>query len=79
MRDKEKHEVDFVITKENTPIALIEAKLSDDRLSGGLKYFAERVPVPHVMQLVAHLREPKQYGAAKVLPALDFLTHPFDW
>lgn len=51
LRDKEKREVDFVITQNHQPILLIESKLSDDSPCENLKYFQTMLRVPAV-QLV---------------------------
>jgi hypothetical protein len=74
MRDKEKHEVDFVILKEQQPVALIECKYADKNIGGGLKYFSERVETPLAIQLVAKLKEPYQIGNIQVHSAIDWLS-----
>lgn len=51
IRDKEKHEVDFVILKNRKPIELIEAKLSDKNVSSSLVYFAEKLNVKKATQI----------------------------
>lgn len=51
VRDKEKHEVDFVILKDNNAIELIEAKLSDKSPSKHLSYFAEKIGVKKALQI----------------------------
>ena len=39
LRDKEKREVDFLITDKGRPVVLIEAKLSDEKPSDALLHF----------------------------------------
>ncbi|XJO32879.1 DUF4143 domain-containing protein [Rickettsia rickettsii] len=39
LRDKQKRAVDLVITKDNQPWILVEAKVSDSTVSSSLKYF----------------------------------------
>ena len=39
VRDKEKREVDFLITDKGRPVVLIEAKLSDEKPSDALLHF----------------------------------------
>jgi hypothetical protein len=51
IRNKEKEEVDFVITKDNEPKILVEAKLNDTEPSKSLTYFQKTLKVPAV-QLV---------------------------
>ena len=51
VRNKEKEEVDFLITKDRDPLLLIEAKLSDDHPSKSLLKFQSVLSVPAV-QLV---------------------------
>jgi predicted AAA+ superfamily ATPase len=42
VRDKEKREVDFMITSRRAPVVLIEARLSDEQPSESLVHFQER-------------------------------------
>jgi len=51
LRDKDKHEVDFLIAKNNKPLLLIETKLSDEAPSGSLVSFQDLLDIPAV-QLV---------------------------
>lgn len=51
IRNKEKEEIDFVITKDNEPKVLVEAKLNDTELSKSLTYFQKTLKIPAV-QLV---------------------------
>ncbi len=51
VRNKEKEEVDFLITDSNKPVLLIEAKYSDDSLNKNLVSFQNKLNVPAV-QLV---------------------------
>lgn len=51
LRNKEKEEVDFVISQKNNPILLIEAKLTDDQVSKNLAKFQSVLQVPSI-QLV---------------------------
>lgn len=48
LRDKEKREVDFLITKDNKPWILLEVKASENKsLSPNLLYFQEQVQGLH--------------------------------
>lgn len=56
VRDKEKREVDFLITYEGKPWLLAEVKSSDNRsLSKSLLYFQNQVQAEHVFQIVFDL------------------------
>ncbi len=52
IRDKEKREVDFLITKDNQPLFLIEAKFNDDELSKNLVIFQNKLKIPVSIQIV---------------------------
>lgn len=53
IRDREKREVDFVITKEKKLETLIEVKFSDSEISKNLLFFAERLKPTRAIQIVA--------------------------
>ena len=59
LRDKDKQEVDFLITKNNKPLLMIETKLSDDKPSASLINFQYILNIPAV-QLV------KKEGVQKI-------------
>lgn len=65
-RDKQGHEVDFVITENRRAHYAIEVKTSDDELSSGLRYFAERLKPATAVQLVRTLRKDRQIGEVKI-------------
>lgn len=52
IRDKEQKEVDFLITKNEKPWILVEAKETDTRLSKSLVYFQEITKAPFAFQVV---------------------------
>jgi hypothetical protein len=52
LRDKEKREVDFVITERGRPVCLIECKATDTELVPSLVYFQHKLQVPVAIQLV---------------------------
>lgn len=52
IRDKDKREVDFLVTKNQQPWFLVEAKLSEKGISPWLHYFQEKLKVPHAFQVV---------------------------
>lgn len=74
-RDKYDREVDFVITENNTPILLVETKLSDATSTKGLRYLKERYPQTRAVQI--HLQGKKEYidgHGIEHLPAVQFLS-----
>ncbi len=52
VRDKEKREVDFVLSQKGRPLCLIECKATDLSLSPPLIYFQKKLRVPHAVQIV---------------------------
>jgi predicted AAA+ superfamily ATPase len=52
LRDREKDEVDFVITERNRPICLVECKLSETSPHPALVSYQRKLKVPVVVQLV---------------------------
>jgi predicted AAA+ superfamily ATPase len=54
VRDKEKREVDFLVTRGQRPYLLVETKLSDEAPSPALKYFHERLRPRLSLQLIRH-------------------------
>ncbi len=53
LRTKDKREVDFLVTRNQQPWFLVEAKVSDGRnLSPHLQYFKEKTGAPHAFQVV---------------------------
>lgn len=74
IRDKEGREVDFAITKDKKLEMLIEAKLSDDKISKNLIYFSEKLKPIHSLQLVAHLKREYKQNQLSVRSAPDFLA-----
>jgi hypothetical protein len=46
IRDKEKREVDFVLIKNNRPMALFETKEGDSEISPSGRYFGKRLGIP---------------------------------
>jgi predicted AAA+ superfamily ATPase len=52
VRDKEKREVDFLITNKRKPYLLIEAKLSEKEVDRSLPYFQERLRPQYAFQII---------------------------
>ncbi len=52
LRDKDKREVDFLVTKDRKPWFLVEAKTSGNQsLSKWLYYYQEKLNIPHAFQI----------------------------
>jgi uncharacterized protein len=79
IRDKEKNEVDFLITQENTPWLLIEVKLSaNHHISQNLHRFQEQTGAPHALQVVFNLEfediDCFSYHKPVIVPLQTFLS-----
>ena len=61
LRNKNKQEIDFLITKNKKPIALIEPKWSDDKLHPHFKSFASHFPKAQKIQLVKELKRERTF------------------
>ncbi|MBP8303514.1 MAG: ATP-binding protein [Phycisphaerae bacterium] len=73
VRDREKREVDFLLTLDKKPWALIEAKLSATSPTPAMGYFGERLKVPHRMQVVLECERPGTAGGVHIIDAANFL------
>ena len=52
IRDKQQHEVDFVVVRDGMPFMLVESKMSaKEPMSGSLKAFAAKLKVPYACQV----------------------------
>ncbi len=78
LRDKEKKEVDFLITRNKQPWTMIEVKSSDTGLSNSLKHFQNQLGVPHCFQVVIELpyvaRDCFSLTGINIVPAKTFLS-----
>lgn len=73
LRNKEGHEVDFVLSKKQTIQKMIEVKNSDKTLSPSLKFFHTKYQFP-ALQVVHHLRQEYQTQGISILKAHSFLS-----
>ena len=73
IRDKERHEIDFVLADGDTVTDLIEVKLTDATPSAYLHRMAERLPAARAVQIVAELRQAAQHGRVEVADAAGWL------
>ena len=67
IRDKDSREVDFVILKNRKVFALIEVKLTDEKISRSLQYYSEKLKPKHSLQIVAYLKQEYKYNRCRVL------------
>ncbi len=78
LRDKQGHEIDFVIVKNRKPVMLIEAKVSDASRSKSFYYYKERLKVTKCVQLVMDLKKASTKDGILVVPLIDWLSKPLD-
>lgn len=76
VRDKEGHEVDFLIADGARPHALVEAKLTETSIDPSLVYYRDRLRPLHAVQVVRQGVRSRTGGANNVmcLPASWFLA-----
>ena len=74
IRDKEKREVDFLLTLDGKPQLLVEAKLSHLQPSAALQYFAGKLGGIPKMMVVANASNPGTSAGVRILPASIFLS-----
>ena len=72
LRDKEGREVDFAILKDGVLEELIEAKLSDDKPSRSLVYYADRLKPRRATQIVANLKRPYDSNQLRVTDPISY-------
>lgn len=73
-RDVDGREVDFVVVERGRPIALVECKLGDDAVTGGLRYLKARFPDTIAWQVSAHgTRDYVSAEGVRVAPAVRLL------
>jgi len=61
LRTKDGLEVDFVLTRDDEPVLLMEVKWSDDQPSAPLRSYVERLRKPLGIQLVGQLKRAKTF------------------
>lgn len=77
VRDREKREVDFLITERRKPYPLAEAKLTARDTDPNLRYFADRLKPNYAVQVV---RNPEGFksvfssAGVTLAPAVHFLS-----
>jgi predicted AAA+ superfamily ATPase len=76
IRDKEGREVDFAILRDGVVTELIEAKLSDNKISTSLRYYSERLHPEQSLQIVGKGPNSYKQGRLTVAPVLEVLAKP---
>lgn len=74
IRDRDRREVDFLVTRDGKPWFLVEVKLSEVRPADTLDYFCNRLQVPG-LQLVLTENVCRQTGQVLVVSANRWLGH----
>lgn len=79
IRDKEKREVDFLVSRDKKPWFLVEVKLSQkEEISKNLKFFQEKTKARHAFQVVFDMEyvpnDCFKHTAPVIIPARTFLT-----
>ena len=78
LRDKNGHEIDFVILKNNRPVCLIEAKLTDLTRSKSFYFYKDRLKIKHCVQIVKGQIKPSTKDDILVTSAVDWLSRPLE-
>lgn len=73
LRDKEKHEVDFLPVVDNRPLCMIEVKVSEENFSPSLFRFHRKLKHAKPFQIVYRLKRKKSKNTVRMLPAHEFL------
>lgn len=74
-RDRDGHEVDFVVVEGERPILLVEAKSSDEELDRGLRYLSTKYPAAAAWQISRGGRKDyKSPRGIRVAPAIKLLA-----
>lgn len=79
LRDKDKREVDFIVTQNDEPWFLVEVKSSDNKgISPSLEYFQKQTGAPHAFQTVIDLpgikRDCFKISTPVIVPARTLLA-----
>lgn len=78
LRDRNGHEVDFLIIKNKKPFLLIEAKVSDTNRSKSLYYFMERLKIEKAIQLVLNPVKSNTKDGILVVSAEEWLSQKLE-
>jgi predicted AAA+ superfamily ATPase len=73
LRDKEGHEVDFLVTLNRKVHWLIEVKASEENIGRGLRYYVSRLKPRESLQLVLNLDRPREQSGVKIVSLAKWL------
>lgn len=73
LRDRDKREVDFLVTIDDKPWFACEAKFQDEDPSANLKYFKDRLNIPYAYQIAYQGSKDYLSNGIRILPAAKFL------
>ena len=76
LRYRDGHEVDFIVSINKKPWLAVEVKLNDEKISKNLYYFAQRLKIPFLYQVVASDNNELDYlkDNIRVINAAKFLS-----
>lgn len=74
IRDRDRREVDFLITRDRQPWFLVEVKLAETQIAESLRHFAARLQIPGI-QLIHKEGVVKREGNMLVISANRWLGH----
>ena len=77
IRDKDKREVDFVITKNNKVLALYEVKLSAEKISQSLRYYSNQLKPKYTVQIVLNCKRAYHTEDILVTDPITYFTKTF--
>lgn len=67
LRTKDGREIDFLVTLDDTPVVMIEAKWAADKVHPHFRHFAEFLPDARALQIVRELKREKTYPSGLAL------------
>jgi len=74
LRDRDGHEVDFLIMVDRKPVLLAEVKAAEDTFAKALWHFGRYLPSTRKAQIVLGLKRAREKEEVSMLSAHDFLS-----
>lgn len=74
IRDIEGREVDFIVSEKGRPWFAVEVKSTSEKISKNLLYFAEKMQIPYVYQLVTNEKTDVRQGSVRIISIDKFLS-----
>ena len=74
LRDRDGHEVDFLVLVDRKPVILAEVKASDDTFAKALWHFGRHMPTTRKVQIVLDLKRAREKEGVSMLSAHVFLA-----